>query len=228
MAADRHTCARHPRTPRRGFVLFELLVAMGVIGILATLLLGVVMRARHHARDARCKGNLNHLWKAVSFYANDHRDFLFVNHFPALRISNVMWKEQRPTGYGLLFPNYLGDKHSYYCPDDPARDPEWQEFGWDAHWGTPEGEVQCSYGWRGRQSFVSDPAVGLSLATIDTHRQKLIGCDYNESFTAPVRIHHDDHMNVLRCNGSVEQVGLTPSFGPADTDFVDAINALDK
>lgn len=210
-----------------GFTLLELLVAIGIIGILATLLLSVVMGARHHARDTACRSNLAQLWTAVSYYANDHKDHLFTNFDTPLRISNVIYKNQRRTGWGCLYSYHRDEYGIYYCPEDPVRGPDWDAYGWQ-HWETEEGEVQSSYGWRGGQNLVDHEDTALTLAALDSHPQKVIGCDYYEDFTPTARIHHDDHINVLRCNGSVQAVGLTPSFGPDPQDFQDALDALDR
>ena len=212
---------------RRGFVLIELLVAMGVIILLSTLLLGVVMRARHQARDASCKNNLCQLWKGVNYYANANGDALFLNLETPLRISNVTYASQRATGWGHIYPRYLKERRIYFCPCDPVRSLEWDEHGW-RHWETEEGEVQCSYGWRGRQGLVADESIALTLAEIDSNPQRVLGCDYYETFTAPLRVHHKLHVNVLRCNGAVEQVREVPSFGPSDEDFEAALGLLDR
>ena len=223
MTADRRTGAPRPARTRRGaFTLLELLVVMGIITLLMLLLLGVVMGVRHQARDARCKGNLTQLWKAVNYYANNNNDTLFANYDTPLRISNVIYKTQRRTGWGHLYPDYFVDNRILYCPEDP-----WTEFGW-RHWETEEGEVQCSYGWRGRQGLMDSAALPLTLSEVDRNPQKAIGCDYYEPFASPARIHHDNHINVLRCNGSVEQVSVIPSFGPEPEDFQAALATIDR
>jgi len=199
---------------------------MGIIALLTVLLLGVVMRARHQARDAGCKSNLGQLWKAVNYYANSHKDTLFVNIASPLRISNAVYKNTQYSGWGHLYPKYLLDNRILYCPGDPVRDLEWADFGW-RHWETEEGEVQCSYGYRGRQGIVAEETTALTLSEIERNPQKIIGCDFYETFTAPVRVHHPSHINVLRCNGGVGQVNKIVSFGPEADDFQAALDALD-
>jgi hypothetical protein len=203
------------------------MVAMSIIALLMGLLLGVVLRARRHAHDAKCKGNLTQLWKAVNYYAGTYDDTLFVNLATPLRISNVIWTNQRATGWGHLYPKYLRENETFYCPSDPVRGIEWAECGW-RYWETEAGEVQCSYGWRGRQGLVADATVALTLSQLERHPQKVVACDFYEPFTAPARVHHSAHINVLRGNGAVEQVGEVPSFGPDEADFLDALDALDR
>jgi len=210
----------------RGFVLIELLVAMGIIAVLATLLLSVVQLARRHARDANCKSNLSQLWKAVVMYANTNDELVFVNTSTPLRISNVVYKDQGPTGWGCLYPKFVPNHRVLFCPADPVRAPEWR-YGW-ANWDTEDGEVQCSYGFRGRQGLAPEAESTLTIAELDNNPTKIIGCDFYERFTNPPRVHHETHINVLRCNGKVEQEGRIVSFGPDEEDFEAAVNGLDR
>jgi len=227
-------CARRPhaRGGPRAFTLVELLVSMGVIAILVSLLIPALMRARHQARDASCKNNLTQIWKSFTLYVGSPESVpLPPNYFPPNRISNVLYKEQRPSGMGCLLPNYLEDyRNSLFCPDDPARDPDW-EYGW-LNWDTVDGEVQGSYGYRGSQGLVSDPDSPLNLAAVDTNAQKVFVTEFYEPFTSPIqRVNHLNHINVLRCNGSVQQVSQVTgyvSFGPNEEDFERALEALDR
>jgi len=214
------------RCARRGFTLVELLVSTGIITILATILLPIFHMARRHARDTRCKGNLTQIWKATNLYANSYEEALFANLETPLRVSNVVYASQRRTGWGCLYPEFLPDYNVLFCPADPARDPEWQ-FGW-GNWGSAVDEVQCSYGYRDRQGIFQDPTIALTLSEIDRNPLKVIGADYYEDFVIPARVHHPDHINLLRCNGQVEQVKVDVSFGPDPADFEQALQALDR
>lgn len=62
--------ARSQRTT--GFTLIELLVVVAIIGILSSLLLPALSRARDKGRSARCQSNLRQLGLAAMMYDEDH------------------------------------------------------------------------------------------------------------------------------------------------------------
>ena len=58
------------------FKLIELLVVIAIIGILASLLLPVLSKARETARQAVCKSNLRQISLLLEMYTEDNDDFL--------------------------------------------------------------------------------------------------------------------------------------------------------
>lgn len=58
--------------PRSGFTIIELLVAIGVIAILAAFLIPAVGSARASANAAKTASNLRQIGAGISLYANDH------------------------------------------------------------------------------------------------------------------------------------------------------------
>lgn len=68
--------SRHPKPAmNRGFSLVEVIVVIGVIGVLVSLLLPAVQAAREAARRASCSNNLRQIGVALSGYLADFRCF---------------------------------------------------------------------------------------------------------------------------------------------------------
>jgi len=71
LAEDHLAGTRRQDAPRRGLTLVEMLIALGIIVLLAAILLPVVGRARETARRTSCLSNLQQLGKAFQLYAQD-------------------------------------------------------------------------------------------------------------------------------------------------------------
>lgn len=65
------------RRATSGFSLVELLVALGIIGLLIALLLPALHHARAQANWAACQSNLRQIGQAMLIYANQNRGWLF-------------------------------------------------------------------------------------------------------------------------------------------------------
>lgn len=66
-----------------GFTLVELLIVVGIIGILATLLMANFIGVRQRARDAQRKSDIRQMQSALEIYRSDNGSYPVTGNFPA-------------------------------------------------------------------------------------------------------------------------------------------------
>ena len=145
--------------PTNAFTLIELLVVIAIIGILASMLLGAVSKAKSSARIAYCLNNKKQIILAWRMYAESNKDWLVpnqlnlgggqgrVDRFPYDEfhhpfnwvIGTIDWKlSESNTNI-----NYLTHPHAaalssdmaggwkiYKCPEDTYLHPDQRQLGW--------------------------------------------------------------------------------------------------
>jgi len=99
------------------FTLIELLVVLAIIGILASLLLPALARAKESGRATACLSNLHQIGLALQIYVGDNK-----NHMPSM-YDKILDTNQPPTNpvpssIDVVLSNYLGNVKVLRCPSD--------------------------------------------------------------------------------------------------------------
>ena len=187
-----------------GFTLVELLVVMGILALTLSLLLPVMSAARDKSRRVACKGHLQKIFNAVTIYAQDHDGFSPPTLAPTedRRASPYIERDNVVQKWGLLYPHYLGEKKSFFCPSrrngTPGSARGIDDFGVDF------GADAVVSGYSQLTGFGPDDLVNMERQD-DSLSRKVYAMDFFEgegTGSAPAA-HRGNYYNLLRFDGSV-------------------------
>lgn len=140
-------CRVNGRRTREGFTLVELLVVIGIIGVLISILLPALNKARAQAKMIACQSNLRQIGMGFLMYANENRLCL-----PPLA-ENLASNPVPRSGAGMHWYEFLGEGH--YVPSGAVGDPMTSRGYFSGIWRCPEvteeqmAAITGSFGWGG-------------------------------------------------------------------------------
>ena len=152
----------------RGFTLLELLLVIGIIGLLTALLAPALRAAKEQARAAQCRSNIRHIGVGFSLYQTDNQSFPYAFVPPSLLSAPP------PGGYvgdpafdrmGWWWFHFLADYRNeissspsiFCCPSRKVADPETNKNLLCANYGVNLSVVKYAAGKDEYHDFIGTP-----------------------------------------------------------------------
>jgi len=201
-------------TTKNAFTLTELLVALAVVIVLSSLLLGGAMKALDSARQAGCANHLRTFGNAVLTHAVDHDNTFMAPGYIKGDLPSYWNYRLHNEGY-ISFPAQRG----LYCPalyQSDYRVAAFTEQQWirAGHLNS----VGYSYNlWLAGKRMASVPELSKTMFFIETHMGNV--CVYAKSKPESYSFRHASKLHLLYCDGSLAMWEQGTPFPPIDNTF---------
>lgn len=113
---------------QRAFTLVELLIVVGIIGVLISILLPALNRARESANAIKCAANLRSIGQAMMNYVTENKGiFPMSNYYKGMHFVNGQQIPSKPDNGYVHWSSYLYSDSSKLGTDEPFK----SATGWD-------------------------------------------------------------------------------------------------
>jgi len=186
----------------KGFTLVELLVVIGIIGLLAGLVLPAVRNAQVRAKKMKCAAHLRDIGQALQMWSMDHLEQLPTTSVGG-KVADVM-KQLYPGAGSSAVGRYIDDPVVFECP--LVHNSDYKRYDGSS---SLDSDNIC-YGYY----LGDDPQNGIRLTLNDKTKVIMMDKDWNGDGEFDVNDNHkQDDANVLLVGGAVKLMSTKKTNG---------------